>query len=290
MRVGRLLQVGPNLVGMLGPNYGSKITWVRASLPERGVSTFGWTKLQLRGELPFDSTTMETALAPDYSASDVTLAVRPSTQTWSEIKATIREAVDRISSSDNDYLRLAIFPLAPISACIFLGYTLTNRINSLAFQYHRDFATWSWPKNPIELASPSLVLQSESTNPDAEVYFVFSLSATVDVSCLQRTNADKVTTFIIKTPTPSTSWLQERAQLRELGRLARDVFERAAEMHPNSLLWHIYFAGPAPGAVVIGQQLNPTMIPPVQLYEFAGQQHVPSIAIGKGDSRLTSWC
>jgi len=39
MREGRLLQVGPNLVGMLGPNYGSKINVNREIFGVRGGSS-----------------------------------------------------------------------------------------------------------------------------------------------------------------------------------------------------------------------------------------------------------
>jgi hypothetical protein len=53
--------------------------------------------------------------------------------------------------------------------------------------------------------------------------------------------------------------------------------------------WHILYAGPAPGGVVVGQQLNPTMIPMVQLYEFQRPRHILSITITPHDSSLTRW-
>ena len=67
------------------------------------------------------------------------------------------------------------------------------------------------------------------------------------------------------------------------------MFEAAAICYPGSQRWHILYAGPAPGGVVVGQQLNPTMIPKVQLYEFQRPRHIPSITITPHDSSLTRW-
>jgi SMODS-associated and fused to various effectors sensor domain len=67
------------------------------------------------------------------------------------------------------------------------------------------------------------------------------------------------------------------------------MFEAAAICYSRSSRWHILYAGPAPGGVVVGQQLNPTMIPEVQLYEFQRPRHIPSITITPYDSSLTRW-
>jgi hypothetical protein len=61
------------------------------------------------------------------------------------------------------------------------------------------------------------------------------------------------------------------------------------ELFHCSPRWHILYAGPAPGGVVVGQQLNPTMIPTVRLYEFQRLRHIPSITITAHDSSLTRW-
>jgi hypothetical protein len=95
--------------------------------------------------------------------------------------------------------------------------------------------------------------------------------------------------FQCSVPDPSTAWLKTKAQLDELAMKAREMFESASIRYPKSERWHIFYAGPAPGAVVVGQQLNPTMIPVVQLYEFQRPSHIPSILIKPSDSALTRW-
>jgi hypothetical protein len=72
----------------------------------------------------------------------------------------------------------------------------------------------------------------------------------------------------ISVSNPSTAWLQHERQLIQLARVAREVYESTSLLFPKSKKWHFFCAVPAPAAVIIGQQLNPTMCPPVQLYEF----------------------
>ena len=59
---------------------------------------------------------------------------------------------------------------------------------------------------------------------------------------------------------------------------ARHAFEQARQIFPNADKWHIFYAGPAPVGVVIGQQINPTMYPRTQLYEYrhTGNSSLPS--------------
>jgi SMODS-associated and fused to various effectors sensor domain len=62
------------------------------------------------------------------------------------------------------------------------------------------------------------------------------------------------------------------------------VFGSLLQQFPNASRWHLFFAGPAPGAVKVGQQLNPTMTPPTQLYEFnrtGSPRYTASILLGE---------
>jgi hypothetical protein len=65
---------------------------------------------------------------------------------------------------------------------------------------------------------------------------------------------------------------------------ARQAFERAVQLFPGATRWHIFYAGPAPVAVAIGQQLNPTMCPRIQLYEYSLKDAEPyrvSVCLGE---------
>jgi hypothetical protein len=85
-----------------------------------------------------------------------------------------------------------------------------------------------------------------------------------------------------RVPQPSTAWLQHPDQLTWAALEARRAFERAVHLAPDAAEWHLFYAGPAPLAVAIGQQLNPTMYPTIQLYEYRHKEsprYKPSIRL-----------
>jgi hypothetical protein len=120
-------------------------------------------------------------------------------------------------------------------------------------------------------------------HPDpTDITFVFQLSARIDP---RFSHSLPPTTEIVSVEIdhPRTSWLRDSRQLQDLGAVARQVFEDCMNELPGAERWHILYGGPAPGAVIVGQQLNPTMTPPVQLYEYQRPNHLPSILIGAQD-------
>jgi hypothetical protein len=264
--------------------------WVRTALPERGSSSARWKVIRLQGDFPFDATTIAGALSPDQLKEELQIGVSPTLSSWASIQNELRGKIeDFASSQDPISSRVAIFPLAPVSACLYAGYLLTNRVNVRAFQYHRDDATWVWPKVEMPLTSPAFQQTVTSPSKSSEVFFLFHLTAPIDASTLRVTIGGEQAAYECSVPDPSTSWLKSKTQLDELARKAREMFELASIRFPKSLRWHILYAGPAPGAVVIGQQLNPTMIPAIQLYEFQRPNHIPSMTISAHDSSLTRW-
>jgi hypothetical protein len=264
--------------------------WVRTALPERGFTNHRWQVLCLQGDFPFDPTTIAEALSPDQEASVKQIRVSATRASWASIQESLKAQIHTmIVNSDSVASRVALFPLAPVSACIYSGYLLTNRLNVRAFQYHRDQATWAWPKNPGVLTTPTVAESVDSKSPSAELFILFQLTAPIDASDLLEETGGERAVYQCSVPDLSTGWLKSKSQLDELARKAREAFEAAAIRYPRSVRWHILYAGPAPGGVVVGQQLNPTMIPKVQLYEFQRPHHIASITITPHDSLLTRW-
>jgi len=167
-----------------------------------------------------------------------------------------------------DY-RLAVFPLAPVSSCVALGYWLTNRPRVRLFQYHRDEQTWRWPSDGKGQARFSVSgLPRSTVSGTGEVAICIHISARIldqQIAEVERRFAGRID---IRVQRPSTGWLRRESQLTDLARTARGVFEQCATLFPQAKAWHLFCAVPAPVAVALGQQINPTMSPPVQLYEF----------------------
>ncbi len=185
---------------------------------------------------------------------------------------------DALDVDDLFECRFAVFPLAPVTACLYLGYILTNRPSVQLFQFHRDERTWVWPRIPAVREGLSVTTVQRREDP-TDVAFLFELSAIIDHQRVRSLLPAGTQIISVSVPTPRTSWLQSPRQLIDLARTARDSFEDAMANCPRAGRWHIFYAGPAPGAVAVGQQLNPTMTPPVQFYEFRHPGHVPSLLI-----------
>lgn len=172
--------------------------------------------------------------------------------------------------------RFAVFPLARGSACVAMGFALTNRPTVQLFQYHRDAKSWVWPRR---MAPPDdLYLDLARPGHNGSVAFVFDISARIDRGTALATLGDSAV-YSISIPQPSTGWLQHPDQLTRLAIRTREMFEAALQDQPGAPLWHLFYAGPATDAVAVGQQLNPTMSPRVQLYEYQHPRHSPSLML-----------
>src|SRR5208282_2656493 len=167
--------------------------WVRTALPERGFTNLRWKVLKLHGDFPFDPTTIAEALSPDQEASVMQISVSATRDSWASIQKSIQAQIHTmIENSDSIASRVAVFPIAPVSACIYAGYLLTNRLNIRGFQYHRDQATWAWPKDPPALTMPTVEDSVKSVDPSAELFFLFELTAPIDaVELLEGTAGDR---------------------------------------------------------------------------------------------------
>jgi hypothetical protein len=66
-------------------------------------------------------------------------------------------------------------------------------------------------------------------------------------------------------------WLQSPNQLIKLGQVFRQVLTTIRNKVPGCPRIHLFYAGPTGGCVVIGQQINPRMNPPVEIYEYSQQ-------------------
>ena len=157
--------------------------WVRTALPERGFTCLRWNVLRLQGDFPFDPTTIAEALSPDQEGDEAQASVSASRSPWPTIQTDLQAQIQSlIGRSDSVSSRVAVFPLAPVSACIYTGHLLTNRLNVRGFQYQRDESTWAWPKNPQGLTMPSVTLPAESSSQPAEIFFLFELTAPINAS------------------------------------------------------------------------------------------------------------
>lgn len=277
-------QPGANAVAHLHAMKHAHEDWVRASLPERGRSRTGWTAVALRGDHPLDLATVDEAVSPDFVVDQPYVLQVPTDATdWAEVDRAIAErARDLLTGDDVFDRRLAIFPIAPISACLALGYHLTSRPHVRLFQHHRDGQNWSWPRRAAPANDLVVSGLENQTASSKAATFILHLTATITDKVLIEAGAPLDCRIDFRIPAPSTGWLQSPEQITWVAQAARDAFERVMRISPNATEWHIFYAGPAPIAIAIGQQINPTMYPVTQLYEYRHKEtpsYKPSIRL-----------
>jgi hypothetical protein len=258
--------------------------WVRASLPERGRSRTGWTTLALRGDHPVDLATAAEALSPDFIIDPMQVLQVPTyPDDWQAEDGIIAAEVSRLLAQGDAFdHRIAVFPSAPVSACISLGYHLTSRPHVRLFQYHRDERNWAWPRLPAPAEDIAVTgIDAAPTSADA-VTFLFHFSAIITDDVFAEAGVPPSARIDFRIPEPSTGWLRHHGQIILAAQQARCAFERAMQRFPCAATWHLFYAGPAPIAVAIGQQLNPSMYPKAQLYEYhhtESPRYRPSICL-----------
>jgi len=245
--------------------------WVRASLPERGKSATGWKVILLQGAHPIDTSQIDAALSPDFRKGKPSLIdANPSDGDWNLLLRQMGQKVQALLSDGDPFdRRFAVFPLAPVSTCLTLGHLLTNRPRVRLFQFHRHAQSWQWPAEPTKDAGLKVQgLPAKPRRGRGHMVVCFHLSASIQNAHIAPVRKGAVGVVHVLAQNPSAAWLRASAQLDELGSLSSSLFESLARKFPNAAGWHLLYAGPAPGAVKVGQQLSPTMIPPVHLYEF----------------------
>jgi SMODS-associated and fused to various effectors sensor domain len=230
------------------------------------------------------SPTAAEALSPDFVlGTPQVLQVPTDASDWQAVDAMIAAAARQLLSGEDTFdRRIAVFPLTPVSACISLGYHLTSRPHVRLFQHHRDERSWAWPRRLAP--AQDIVVSGLDGEPHRgrAATFAFHYSAAITDDVLIEATAPLDFRVDFRVPQPSTAWLQHPDQLTWAALEARRAFERAVHLAPDAAEWHLFYAGPAPLAVAIGQQLNPTMYPAIQLYEYRHKEsprYKPSIRL-----------
>jgi hypothetical protein len=157
--------------------------------------------------------------------------------------------------------RFAVFPIGPIPLAVHLGYVLGDRARVSLYHYDRDRATWAWDRAVPVPPAPELRVDAESHAPEANLRV--SLSASIARQDIRTVGMD----LEIAVPDPSVRWLRHPIQLHQLSQLYAQALAAVRARKCRRL--HLYYAGPAAGAVAFGRAFNPLMNPPLELYQYS---------------------
>lgn len=170
--------------------------------------------------------------------------------------------------------RFSIFALSPIPMLIHLGFLLSDRVAVECRQFDRVRKTWRWSDLDDEGDADELEtsgLPCESVNAE-DVVIRVSLSAPVTPQQTDLVVPDTPVKIDLTVPDPDVMWLRSPAQLAGLQTEFGRVLKALRRYATRCKRIHLFYAGPAGGAVVLGQAVNPRMDPEIITYEYSRQQ------------------
>jgi hypothetical protein len=226
---------------------------------------------------PIDRQAVADALHPDESLGPP-VAVKPKygTGLWglaADLQTVLVE--DAIAKSADLRPRFAVFSLSPIPLVIHLGFLLSDRVEVQTFQYDRDRRSWRW--NDEAAATADLEIRTTGVPEDVvpgagDVVVRVALSDQINHRDTRVHVAAALAEIDITVPEPDKMWLRSQEQLVRLAQEFRRVTKLIGQRCPDASRIHLFVCGPTPACVVIGQAINPRMMPPVELYEFDWQK------------------
>lgn len=247
----------------------------------------GWLVLVQDVLSPINLRSVVDALKPDLPfGGPIHLNPGAATTDFEQMAAYQRQAVESaIANAGQNLPRFAVFSLAPIPLAIHLGFLLSDRVEVRCFQLDRDRNSWAWraaqapcPGARLRLTGiPAAVIPGRCA-----VVVRVSLSGGIVPEDTRLACPSAAIEIDISAQHPDVSWLKTPIQLRTLGITFRKVLVTVRQMAPRCKTLHLFYAGPTGGAVVLGQQINPRMNPPVTVYQYSRQKalrHQPALTL-----------
>ena len=211
------------------------------------------------------------ALDPGAAVTEVhPFRARIAGNNWTAAAAVERRSIELvIAATPPDRRRFAIFSTGRIPLAVQLGYILGDRSRVALFQFDRDRGSWSWDESAPPGAPPSFATSECPGGLKGEAVIRVSLSAPIDPHPDLRAEFE----IDIRVPDPSVRWLRSPQQLADLSRVYEEAL--AAIRAHGSRRIHLFYAGPAPGAIAFGRAYNPRMNPSLALYEYNRESPIP---------------
>jgi hypothetical protein len=176
-----------------------------------------------------------------------------------------------LSRLPSEYTRFAIFSLTHIPLAIHLGYLINDRYRVRIYEYQRDAMSWSWPPETKLRRNNKLFvkgLPKRTIRKSKPVIIRVSMSAKVSEHLTNKIVPTACVNIHLYVKNPEVNKIKQLSQVDNLGVNFRDSLSAIRKHMPDCSGIHLFYSGPCSGAVNIGRQINPTMNPPVYLYQY----------------------
>ncbi len=242
--------------------------WVAAATGPLSEPT-PWTAIVQDPERRVDTGDAKAALGGSACVADwVETCGDPTGWGWEEAARREWRVVEfAVSRTPAERRRFAVFSLGRIPLAVQLGYVLGDRARAVLFHYDRDRGSWAWDAEAERLPGDGAEMRAVDGRGEAgaradEANLIISLSARVALKEVTPAGTE----IEIAAAAPSVRWLRRAEQLTELARMYERALAAVRERGCQRV--HLYYAGPAAGAVAFGRAYNPRMNPALAIYEY----------------------
>lgn len=225
--------------------------------------------------VPFDH--VLEATAPRYPASrdglviDLTVLPTDSSSFLGAACDTIKTDLQTFFGPTGEYRKtghISLFALSSIPILAYFGTQLSSKVPAEIYQRHRDSEKWTWKRDGKTSAAYSF-RRVRPGNTAVNVALVMSLSGAIPLEDLPASidNTFSVYELTLDGATPSPTFLNTRADLREFRIAYQGAIATITKEHPGITSVHVFPAVPAPVAVLIGRELLPKAHPELRIYD-----------------------
>jgi hypothetical protein len=193
---------------------------------------------------------------------------------WGEAQRTLEELfrtkVAPLREKHPDY-RIVYFGSSPVPLAIYLGSLLYTWQQVEVIPHHHARRAWGWfaepERTPARLARVDLPSHGNQTPGDAVIRV--STSHEVDPQLTRQVVPNPLVDVDIALESPAEDAFTRVEEMQEVARAFREVLDAIGDRFPGVKRVHL-FASVQPGmALLLGAQINKTMHPPVQTYQYA---------------------
>lgn len=235
-----------------------------------------WVVIVQDSLIPVDESDVLAALQPDIPFG-APYYIRATSSVWQGAIDYQRRLVNELLEKSRQIMppRFAIFSVTPVPYAIHLGFLLSESVQTKYFKLHKDTQSWIWPEVEEQEVDKNIIVEGLPDEPlleECEVVVRVSLSVEIEPFESQEVVAQAGAEIDMYVANTDLLWLRTPAQVKAVGDAFRNLLKMIRRRIPRCSAIHLFYAGPAPTAVVIGQQINPRMYPPVYVYVYNRQR------------------
>jgi len=159
---------------------------------------------------------------------------------------------------------------AHIPLLVLAGFLTTDRQNVRLYDFHPTTNSWQWPSTG-EIFPELHVrgLPERTLRRAGEVILRMPISYQVSTAQTRNVVKNSICDIEIGLQEPQRSIVLSEEQVREYGKIFRQILDKIVQYVPKTEIIHLFYAGPVSLAFHLGQQISENIHPPVIVWNYS---------------------